>query len=297
MKKLSATALLAAITLNVFFFILIGWAWFHASHKMAVPAKEDVKSRSLSTSLINQHNDKPLLSSIDAVVEQSFHNQVTIQRTFVGPGNLDGLVLALKDSPTEQFIAYFDPHYKLLYLGQVLNAKGQNTTIQATETFLTDPQKPKILQAMLQQSAVITGSKEAKHTITVVIDPNSPYFKPLYNNFYMDVLQDGLRVRWVLVNYLKPMGPNLAGWILSAPNPAKRLNEVASQSTSELSGLQVPKLSQAVINTLRNHWNVMQSYHLVPGPVTVFQTKGHIYILKGLVGPESFEQTLPDITD
>jgi hypothetical protein len=50
-----------------------------------------------------------------------------------------------------------------------------------------------------------------------------------------------------------------------------------------------------VVNQLRKHWDMMQAYHLVPGPVTLFQTKDRAYVIKGLVGPESFDQLLPEL--
>jgi hypothetical protein len=295
MKRTNVTALTAAILVNLVFFVVIGCAWYHSKHHLIKHKTKAPTPPSVATSIVSPKGKSLALGAMDTVVSNTFHGLVHIQKTFVGPGNLDGLVLALKDSPAEKFIAYFDPNQKLLYLGQVINARGQNTTLKATQTYLSDPQKPKIIAAFAGLPAVITGSAQPKHVITILIDPNSPYFRTLYQNFLLDMQQQGLQIRWILVNYLKPMGPNLAAWILLANNPSKRLMLVASVPLSHWMRLKVPALNQKIVNTLRQHWDLMQSHHLVPGPVTLFKTSDHAYVIKGLVGPESFDQILPDI--
>jgi len=296
-KRYFASALIVAIIINITFLGLIGYAWYHASHQAAAKSQPQkiISPAPMATNIVSSVGQPMIEAPSDAVVNKTFHGQVHIEKTFVGPGHLNGLVLALKKAPTEKFIAYYDPTQKLLYLGQVVNAKGQNTTLKAVQTYLSDPEKPIIIKAFSQIPAVITGAKQPKHTITIVIDPNSSYFRTLYQNFLLDTQQAGLQIRWILVNYLKPMGPNLAGWILSGNQPGQRLIQVASAPSSQWTNFMMPALSQKVINTLRDHWNLMQAYHLVPGPVTLFNTNNRHYVIKGLVGPESFDQILPQI--
>ena len=288
-------ALIIALSIHIVLMIWIGYAWCHSAHPQLQGLPQSAQISSLTTSVISTQPLDIKKITIDTMVSNAFQNQVIIQKTFVAPGNLDGLVLALKDSPSEQFIAYVDPNQKLLYLGQVIDATGKNTTLHATQIYLSDPQKPLILAAFKKVAAIVTGSKKAKHTMTIITDPNSPLFRTLYQNFFSDQDQYDLQIRWILVDYLKPMGPNLAGWILSAKDPAKRLVEVANKPLDHWTFLKVPALEEPVIDALREHWNLMQNYHLVPGPVSIFQTKDHDYVIQGLVDPESFEQLLPEI--
>jgi hypothetical protein len=288
-------ALIGAILLNA---LLFGWiicVWFFSSHFSAEQKNQPEAMSALSGFLVSSSALDSKVSKMDAIVSQAFHHEAVIQKTFVAPGHLDGLVLALKDSPNEQFIAYYDPAHELLYLGQVIDATGKNTTLAATQTYLSNPEKPMIIDAFNAMPAVVTGAKQPSHTITILVDPNSPWFRALYQNFYLDQRAYGLQVRWILVDYLKPMGPNLAGWILSSKDPAQRLQQVAHAPLEHWTNLTVPPLSLAVVHALRTHWNAMQSYHLVPGPITLFKTKDQDYVIEGLVDPESFEQLLPDI--
>jgi hypothetical protein len=299
MKRYNMKALIAALGINALFFLAISCAWFFTNHahsnQQEKPINTPANTPALNASLVSNSSTDLNDTAMDAIVSHAFGNRVVIQKKFIAPGHLNGLVLALKDTPTEQFVAYFDPLQKLLYLGQVIDANGKNTTLEATQNYLIDANKSSILKAFQAIPAVVMGAKQAKHTITIVIDPNSVFFRTLYQNFYMDQDLYDLQIRWILVNYLKPMGPNLAGWILSAKDPAKRLAIIADAPLSQWSDLKVPSLSSSIIDTLRDHWNLMQSYHLVPGPVTLFKTKDHDYVIQGLVDTESFEQLLPDI--
>jgi hypothetical protein len=128
-----------------------------------------------------------------------------------------------------------------------------------------------------------------------MIDPNAPLFSVLYKNFLVDERDSALQLRWVLVNYLKPMGPNLAGWILQAKDPARCLALVADKSPDAWANQVVPALNQVTVMQLRHNWNFMQSYHLIPGPVVAFRTTSQVYVMHGFVDPESFDNLLPSI--
>lgn len=292
MKRYYVGALTAAIILNVLFFAVIGWAWYKSVHHRTVKTKAPAN---VTTHIVSENPQQAYTLSAQQLVQKTFAGQAVLHKTFAGPGNLQGLVLSLKNQPTQTFIAYFDPAQKLLYLGSVINKQGKNTTIAATQKYLTDPAKPIILNKVSQLPAIITGDKSPAHTITVMVDPNAPLFAKIYHYFLVDEVQNHLKVRWILVNYLKPMGPNLAGYILMSQNPAKTLATIAAQSPQYWQNLKVHKLPQNVLLQLRHNWNVMQNYHLVPGPVTIFKTLQHVYVLKGFVDPESFDQILPQI--
>ena len=289
--KLYPFALIAALVLNLLFFCVIAWSFYnyhqHGKQTATLDPITSMHAQVLTPPAFN-------INSASYAVAHTFAGKAQIVRTFQAPGKLQGLVLSLKHAPHQQFIAYFQPESKLLLLGQVINHQGINTTIAASQKYLEAPQSTAIEKQLRALPAVLTGAKDPKHRITVVVDPNAPLFRNLYENYAEDA-QDGLQVRWVLVNYLKPMGPNLAAWVLQSAQPAKRLAMLVAKPLAHWKTLQVPPLSTAIKQQLRNSWNVMQENHLVPGPITAFKTPRHIYILHGLVDPESFEFLLPTI--
>jgi hypothetical protein len=290
--KLYPFALAAALVLNLLFFGVIAWSFYnyrvHQKHLAQPQPVTSVHVQVLTSPTLNTN-------SASYAVAHTFAGKAQILRTFKAPGKLQGLVLTLKQAPHQQFIAYFEPGSKLLLLGQVINHHGINTTIAASQKYLEAPQSVAIEKQLRALPAVLTGVTKPTHRITVIVDPNAPLFRNLYDNYAEDA-QDGLQVRWVLVNYLKPMGPNLAAWVLQSPQPSKRLALIASKPLAHWQTLQIPPLSQAIKQQLRNNWNLMQENHLVPGPITAFKTSKHVYILHGLVDPESFESLLPSIT-
>lgn len=70
---------------------------------------------------------------------------------------------------------------------------------------------------------ILQGSPHAKHLITIIIDPNSAVFPIQHNNLTYDVEHENVAINWVLVNYLKPDGPNTAAAILQAKDPQQAL--------------------------------------------------------------------------
>ena len=70
---------------------------------------------------------------------------------------------------------------------------------------------------------ITQGNPKAPQAI-IIIDPNSNLFPGQWNDLAYDISQGVFSIKWVLVNYLKPTGPNVASDILQANNKIDALD-------------------------------------------------------------------------
>ena len=93
---------------------------------------------------------------------------------------------------------------------------------------------------------VIIAGPHPQHHITVIVDPNAPIFSGFPKSLYRYQAKS-LTGEILARQYLKPMGPNLAGWAIGK-DPIARLQQLAQFPPSHWVHLQVPPLSDKVIH-------------------------------------------------
>ena len=246
---------------------------------------KQLSSKSIAANIVRQQQPA---ASIKRTVATAFKGKVLVDKIFQGQDGLVGLVLSRKADPLKRFIAYEDLSSNTFLLGQIVNHNGVNLTLADSVKYIQNKEKITIYRDLLHWPSIITGSKTPLYTIYIVVDPNSSMFAEQYNNLLLDERDSRLAVHWILVNYLRPMGPNLAGWVLSSRHPQGRLAQIAAAPV-KFTDKKDAKLSHDVTQRLRKNWLFVAKNQLAPGPSSVFKVKDHVYVVQGLLDTESLD--------
>lgn len=234
-----------------------------------------------------------------ALVLKQTKGLVVVEKQFKAIDNLEGFLVHFKNSPTNQAIIYADKKGRYMLMGDIVTAKGQNITIEQSHNMIHDPLVDEAFYNLKSTHWIYQGKKNAKHLISILIDPNSPLFPLQYNHVITYIDQGDLAVRWILVSYLKPFGDKRAAAILQAKDPVKALmiNEKSYNYKTETGGITPAKnVLPKTKKELEANWNFMQKYKFSGTPVIFMQTKaGKIYVMTGFLMDEMLENVIDSL--
>lgn len=282
-------AIVLAVVVNTL--IIVGIVQLHFTHKTKpAPLEVDLKT------VVKTLKQKPTQVTTINWLKSHYGQTLNIDKTFKAGKNLTGFVVSLKTDPTDQSIIYSINHGQYYLMGTIIDRKGHNLSEKDVQDHLNNHLNKTIYEAAQKLSGIIQG-KTAAPQATIIIDPNSNLFPGQWNDLNYDVSQGMFKIKWVLVNYLKPMGPNVANDILQAANPLQALayNADHYDSSSQTGGyVKNLTLSKTTQQTLRNNWAFIQKYNLYKLPVTILQNGRHYYVIQGQVMDETLETIFAD---
>ena len=177
--------------------------------------------------------------SPSAVVSQALHRfcKVTVLETRPGP---PGMTAALVEVNKHKAIVWVLDNGKAVASGNVWDAQGHNRTREmAVEMGLMPrPLSPAKVAADVAQHDTFTIGKSGPE-LTVFLDPNCIFCHMLYKEAAPLAAQGKLRLRVVMVGFLKPTSFGRAAAILMASDPAKALatDEHGFNTTKEEGGI------------------------------------------------------------
>ncbi len=235
-----------------------------------------------------------------ALVLKQTKGIVVVEKKFPAIDNLVGFLVHFKNSPTNQAIIYADKQGRYLLMGDIINNKGQNITIEATQKLIHDPLVDQAFYDLKSTHWIYQGKPNAKHMISILIDPNSPLFPLQYEHVITYIDKGDLAVRWILVSYLKPYNDTRAAAILQAKDPdaALALNAKDFNYNSQTGGITpINHVTAQSEKILEDNWNFMQKYKFSGTPVIFMQTKaGKIYVMTGFLMDEMLENVINSVT-
>jgi len=154
------------------------------------------------------------------MVQKLSHGSLRLIDTFNGPDGLTGLVAQPVSGKGTKTLAW-GLDGKLLIAGPVLDAQGQNLSLQAARAHGLLP-KPmageKLAQAMLNAPGFTVGSKGP--LIAVFLDPNCIFCHQFWDEAYPLAEAGKIRIKVVPVGFLKPASLPKAVTILMQKDPA-----------------------------------------------------------------------------
>ena len=157
--------------------------------------------------------------------------------------------------------------------------------------YITNPSAKKIYSEVQKLTGFEQGKPSAPQ-ITIIMDPNSNLFPEQWDQVAYDAAQGDFSVHWLLVNYLKPTGPNVAGYIMQAKNRIAALGYNATHynaSTQTGGYVKSVKISKKTKQILADNWDFIQKHNLYKMPVTIFKHNKRYYVLQGVVSNEALE--------
>ena len=163
------------------------------------------------------------LSAVGSLLESVTHGQAKAEKVFPGPGGLTGIEVTLEGHPT---IAFATADGKYLVAGPVLNTQGEDVAHAAMMQLGLIP-KPASAATMAGKAAhadsFVLGTSGPE--ITAFVDPNCIFCHKFYEEAKALIEAGKLRVRYVVVAFLKPSSAPKAAAILGATDPAAAMAE------------------------------------------------------------------------
>lgn len=230
---------------------------------------------------IGEHRDDAV-----ALIQKLTHGQVKIIRSFHVLGALQGFIVSPIKNPNQRSILYTDRTGRLLFSGNVINAKGQNLNQLAYKQYIA----PKTADAAYQKIANThwfeQGKATAPHKLYVVVDPNC-IFCHLFYNAVQPLIQSGqVAIRWLVIGIIKPSSPGKAMRLLSAENPNQALAEnekTFNVKTEEgaLKPIQHPSVAQKAL--LKTNNDFAEDLQITETPTFFYKTsQGETHMQAGL---------------
>ncbi len=197
------------------------------------------------------------LDAAERLIDAVTHGQAQAKKVFPGPGGLTGVVIEAKQHP---LVAWITPGGKYLAVGPLLNAQGQDETRLAMEKLDLLP------KVMAPADFAQLASKEADSFVlgktgpelTAFVDPNCIFCHKFYEQAQPLINAGKLRVRFVIVGFLKPDSAPRAAAILGAKDPQAAMaeNEKGFDAATEEGGIKPmdnppPALRAAVENNTK----------------------------------------------
>lgn len=282
--------LLNAIVLGIIFHSQIA---AHFADDQPTPAIK-VNLNQLVKNLNKAHAQSNLTSA--AWINKHYGKAVTIKQHFTAGKNLQGYVVSLKANPASHSIIYSVNNGDYFFIGTVIDKHGKNVSQANAQRYINSPLNKTIFQQAQHLSDIMQGKKNVPQ-VTIIIDPNSNLFPEQWSELAYDISQGAFAVKWVLVNYLKPMGPNVANDILQAKNPlaAMAYNAEHYNKQSQTGGyVKNLPLTQSIKKQLMANWSFVQKYDLYKLPVSILSSNKHFYVIQGAVMDETLETIVAD---
>ncbi|PKY09947.1 thiol:disulfide interchange protein DsbG [Acidithiobacillus marinus] len=220
------------------------------------------------------------LQGAKQLLNEVTHGQANAEKVFPGPGGLTGIEVSMQGHPT---IAYATGDGQYLVAGPVLNRQGQDAA-HADMIKLGLISKPATAATLAEKAAhadsFVLGSKGPE--LTAFVDPNCIYCHKFYEQAQPLIAAGKLRVRYVVVAFLKPSSAGKAAAILGASNPAAAMaaNEKGFDEATEEGGItpaQHP--DQATLAAVENNTKLLSDSGEVATPTLIYCNAQHQTVL------------------
>lgn len=176
------------------------------------------------------------LEKAKALVSGASHNQATATAVFAGKDGMTGIITGTEGRPKE--VVWASPNGSLLFPGPALDINGNNLSANALTEQNVYLSATKLADRILTSDNAFTVGKKGP-VVTAFMDPNCSWCHELYVKIMPAVDQGKVRVRFVMVGFLKPTSVARATAILAAKNPADALkkDETSFNSSAEEGGV------------------------------------------------------------
>lgn len=220
------------------------------------------------------------LQGAKQLLNEVTHGQASAEKVFPGPGGLTGIEVSMEGHST---IAYATGDGQYLVAGPVLNRQGQDAA-HADMIKLGLISKPATAATLAEKAAhadsFVLGSKGPE--ITAFVDPNCIYCHKFYEEAQPLIAAGKLRVRYVVVAFLKPSSAGKAAAILGASDPAAAMaaNEKSFDEATEEGGIapaQHP--DQATLAAVENNTKLLSDSGEVATPTLIYCNAQHQAVL------------------
>ena len=184
------------------------------------------KSTGSASDASSPAND-PQLAKAQALVAGASGQRMKAVSLFDGPDQLVGIIIQPVEGGAKQ-LAWASPNLEVVLPTDALDKDGVSRNTKALlqqKVFISTPE----LAALVMDKGIMVGTKGP--VITVFVDPNCIYCNKFYKQVMPLVKQGKVRVRFMMVGFLRPSSEARAAAIVSAKDPVRALDEDESNFT------------------------------------------------------------------
>lgn len=243
-------------------------------------------------------------SNAQALVSKISGGDAQIVTEFKAIAGLNGLVLSSKKATGQKIVAFTDANYQYIFVGNVVDAQGQNYTQAYTQQYISAPEAKDVMAKISGATQWVTeGDDKAPHKLYVMFDPNCVYCHLLYQQTRSFIDSKQVQIRWIPVAFLHPSSAGKAAMILSGNTNADRVNllaqnEATFNSQEEEGGVTALKADQSpsaktAFQAVQQNTAFFGQYSFAGTPVLILkQEDGTPVFFPGLLPPEQLKKTL-----
>jgi thiol:disulfide interchange protein DsbG len=201
-------------------------------------------------------------------------HDLTIQKTFAGPGDLQGFVL--KAPQGTPIIMYANKDGKFVFYGNLWGADGVDITKANNEKYVQSEITKTVFDHLDKVTTFTQGDEKAAYSMYVVADPNCSACHAFYKEAEPAIKAGKLKVQWVLVAFLNPTSMGRAATILSAKDPVQAFlsNENKFSNATEEGGVKpLNTIPDAIQKKLDGNMSFFKNSGLQATPTLIFWDK------------------------
>lgn len=224
------------------------------------------------------------LSAAKSLLESVTHGQAKAEKVFPGPGGLTGIEATLQGHPT---VAFATADGKYLIAGPVLNTQGEDEAHAAMMKLglIPKPASPAIIaKKAAHADSFVLGTSGPE--MTVFVDPDCIFCHKFYEEAKPLIDAGKLRVRYVVVAFLKRSSGPRAAAILGAKDPAIAMaeNEKGFDEATEEGGIKpAQNPGTAIISAVENNTKLLSESGEMATPTLIYcDQKGEPTLAHGL---------------
>ena len=146
----------------------------------------------------------------------------SVLQSFPAPDGLTGWLVNVQG---HYLIVYSTPSGDYVLSGALVDKNGKNLSAVYGDKYIPKPDGTKIVAALGPDPWLVDEGAAAAPLIYVYADPNCIYCNKLWNDLRPYVQSGKVRVRWALLDFLKPTSKGRAAAILAARDRAAALAE------------------------------------------------------------------------
>lgn len=197
----------------------------------------------------------------------------TVVRSFPAPDGLTGWVLRIQG---RYAIVYSTPSGDYIVSGVLVDKDGKNLTTEYGDKYVPKPDADQLVAALGTDPWVVEEGSLSAPLIYVYADPNCIYCNKMWAELRPYVQSGKVRVRWVLLDFLKSTSTGRAAAILAAHDRLAALaqDETKFDKTNEEGG--IPELSPVPVEigeALKRHTDQMNDAGQQGTPTLLIHTK------------------------
>jgi thiol:disulfide interchange protein DsbG len=206
----------------------------------------------------------------------------TIGQSFIGPDGLTGWVLS---NGGKSAVVYTTSSGNYFIEGQIVDKDSNNLTTEYAQRYVPKPDLEKLGTALAQDASLVDEGDPKAPPLYVFADPNCFYCNKFWSDLRPFVSSGQVRVRWVMVSFLKQTSAGRATAILTAKDRLAAFTQDESKFDQAHEEGGIPPLEpmpEAVRNVLGSHASEMTDAGGQGTPFMVFHSGGKWYSLEGL---------------